>query len=149
MKIAFFAGPNGFTFLNNIINYFSNKYDVKVFNAPVNLIIQGSPILKDVFDLMKWSDISWFEWCEPPLYYASQFPKVCYNVVRLHRYEAYTHQPNFVNWNNVDVLIFVSHFPKEVFFKRFEIPSTIKTHIIPNAINLSDFNVDLKEKKRL
>src|SRR3972149_7640324 len=58
---------------------------------------------------MRWSDISWFEWCTNLAVIGSRAPKVCKNIIRLHRYEAYQQWPQQVNWSNVDTLITVGN----------------------------------------
>lgn len=146
MRIAFFAGPNGFKFLENIIDYFSRKEEVRVFKTSTERILQGSAA-QEVFSLMQWSDVSWFEWCEPPLTYASQFPKVCKVIVRLHRYEAYTFLPQMVDWDKIDVLVFVSSYLRKLFEKRFCISPRVKKVVVSNAVSLSELNVDVSNKQ--
>jgi hypothetical protein len=58
---------------------------------------------------MQWSDISWFEWCTELARIGTNLPKVCRNIIRLHRYEAHLSWPQTINWSNVDTLITVGN----------------------------------------
>ena len=80
-KIAFFCGVKGdVKFLTDIYNFTQHRFPVKFFEGQSE---------NEMFELMKWSDISWFEWCTNIAVEASRLPKVCTNIVRLHRFEAY------------------------------------------------------------
>jgi len=90
---------------------------------------------------MKWSDISWFEWCTNLAVIGSKQPKICKNIVRLHRYEAYEPWVRQVNWNAVDVLLTVGNsFVTDALLR--EVPNldsqTSLVHI-PNGVNLEKF----------
>ena len=99
-KLAFFCGADGTTFLKDILDFTAKRFDVRFFEGRT---------YGDMYELMKWSDISWFEWCTDLAMNASKMPKVCRNIIRLHRYEAYLDCPKEVNWENVDVLITVGN----------------------------------------
>jgi len=131
-KIAFFCGADGTTFLEDILDFTRQRFHVRFFNGKT---------YNEVYDLMKWSDISWFEWCTEIAVKASQMPKVCKNIVRLHRYEAFTHWPMEVNWENIDTLITVGN---EFVCNRLKrkIPGIeFKTRMVEifNGINLEKF----------
>jgi len=87
-KIAFFCGGDGMTFLHEIIEFTKRRFEVRVFEGQTQ---------DELFEMMRWSDISWFEWCTNLAVAASTRPKVCKNIVRLHRYEAYERWPGQVN----------------------------------------------------
>jgi tetratricopeptide (TPR) repeat protein len=99
-KLAFFCGGDGPTFLKDILEFAGQRFQVRFFNGKT---------YGDMYELMKWSDISWFEWCTELATNASKMPKVCRNIIRLHRYEAYLDYPQEVNWDNIDVLITVGN----------------------------------------
>ncbi|MHC5083175.1 MAG: glycosyltransferase [Planctomycetota bacterium] len=99
-KIAFFCGGDGPTFLNDIIDYVRQRHPVRYFEGKTT---------QDVHDLMQWSDISWFEWCTDLARIGTNLPKVCTNIIRLHRYEAYMPWPESINWQHVDQLITVGN----------------------------------------
>ncbi len=131
-KIAFFCGGDGVKFLNEIIEFTKQRFQVQVFQDHTE---------EQLYELMKWSDISWFEWCTDLAVIASRLPKVCKNIVRLHRYEAYEPWPQQVNWENVDVLVNVGNsFVKDALISR--VPNlTNQTSIvtIPNGVNLEKY----------
>ncbi|MBU1626270.1 glycosyltransferase, partial [bacterium] len=95
---------------------------------------------REMFKIMEWSDVSFFEWCDELLIEASKLRKVCKVVCRLHSYEAYTNLPNRVNWKNVDDLIFVAPHVKEI--TKLKLPwleDMVKTHIIYNGVDLDRY----------
>jgi glycosyltransferase involved in cell wall biosynthesis len=91
--------------------------------------------------LMKWSDISWFEWCTNIAVEASRLPKVCRNIIRLHRFEAYGEWPSLVQWENIDSLITVGNsFVENALLKQIpNIRNRTQLITIPNGVNLDKF----------
>ena len=131
-KIAFFCGGDGMTFLKEIAEFVKTRFVVRFF--------EGSDV-HQMAELMRWSDISWFEWCTGLAVAGSQQPKVCKNIVRLHRYEAYQKWPQQVNWANVDLLITVGNsFTKETLINKVpDIETQTSMVVIPNGVNLERF----------
>jgi glycosyltransferase involved in cell wall biosynthesis len=128
-KIAFFVGSDGPTFLNDILAYARQRYEVRVFEGTTG---------RQVHDLMQWSDISWFEWCTDLARIGTGLPKVCRTIVRLHRYEAYLSWPKEICWENVDMLITVGN---EWVLKAMDawvgnIHALVPIVRIPNGVNL-------------
>ena len=129
-KIAFFCGLKGDTkFLTDICTFTEKRYPVKFF--------EGDNI-NQMYELMEWSDISWFEWCTNIAVEASKLPKVCKNIVRLHRFEAYGDWPVQVQWQNIDTLITVGNsFVKEILLQKVpDINKKTRLVTIPNGVNL-------------
>jgi glycosyltransferase involved in cell wall biosynthesis len=132
-KIAFFCGVRGDTnFLTDIYEYTRYRYLVQL------------PEVKEIdqmYEVMKTSDISWFEWCTSMVVEASKLPKVCKNVVRLHRFEAYSAWPTQVKWENIDVLITVGNsFVKDALLAQVpDIENRTSLVMIPNGVNLDEF----------
>jgi len=128
-RIAFFCGADGSTFLDPVRNYLKNRFEIRIFTGRTE---------QELYDLMRWSDISWFEWCTDLAVIGSNGPKVCETVIRLHRYEAYTELPSRVNWRNVDVLITVGNsFVQQALLNTvgpISPPTSIVT--IPNGVDL-------------
>ncbi|HGE72565.1 TPA: tetratricopeptide repeat protein [Candidatus Poribacteria bacterium] len=136
-RIAFFCGAND-TFLNDIIDHLSTKYEVARFRGET---------VQDMHNLMKWSDISWFEWCDNLIVHASKLPKVCKVLCRLHSYEAFTDLIRLVNWENVDDLIFVAPHIKNIVINQVpNLDKSVNTHVIPNGVDLNKYT--LKERKK-
>lgn len=131
-KIAFFCGGDGMTFLREIIEFTKRRFEVRVFEGQTQ---------DELFELMRWSDISWFEWCTNLAVAASARPKVCKNIVRLHRYEAYERWPGQVNWSNIDVLVTVGNAVTLETLKGQvpDIESRTSVVTVPNGINLKRF----------
>jgi hypothetical protein len=131
-KIAFFCGADGMTFLNEIVDFAKQRFETRVFEGRTK---------EELYELMQWSDISWFEWCTDLAVIASNLPKVCKNIVRLHRYEAYLHWPQQINWQNIDMLITVGNsFVKDALLKQVpNIENVTRLISIPNGVNLEKF----------
>jgi glycosyltransferase involved in cell wall biosynthesis len=132
-KVAFFCGLTGDTkFLNDIYEFIERRFDVRFF--------EGQDV-NQMYELMKWSDISWFEWCTNIAVEASRLPKVCRNIVRLHRFEAYGEWPGRVQWENIDSLIIVGNsFVEEALLKQVpNIRNRTQLITIPNGVNLDKF----------
>jgi hypothetical protein len=131
-KVAFFCGGDGMTFLDEILEFTKQRFEVRLFEGRTN---------EELYELMKWSDISWFEWCTNLAVIGSKQPKVCKNIIRLHRYEAYEQWPQLVNWTNIDTLVTVGNsFVKDALLRRApHIESQIPITIVPNGVNLEKF----------
>ena len=138
-KLAFFCGGDGMQFLDDIIEFLQQRFDVRVFEGQTQ---------EELYELMKWSDISWFEWCTNLAVIGSKQPKTCKNIIRLHRYEAYEPWVRQVNWNMIDVLLTVGNsFVKDALLR--EVPyiesQTSMIHI-PNGVNLEKFPLIYRQR---
>ena len=132
-KIAFFCGLRGdVKFLTDIYEFANGRFPVRFF--------EGQSV-EQMYELMKWSDISWFEWCTDMVVEASKVAKVCKNIVRLHRFEAYQNWPSNVQWENIDTLITVGNsFVKKALLKQVpDIESRTHCVSVPNGVNLDRF----------
>jgi Flp pilus assembly protein TadD len=136
-KIAFFCGPDD-KFLNDIISHLSPRYEIKRFN--------GSTI-QELQDLMKWSDVSWFEWCNNLIIHASKMPKICKTICRLHGYEAFTDMIRQVNWKNVDDLIFVAPHIKDIVINQLpNLEQDVNISIIFNGVDTKKYSFKDRQK---
>ncbi len=131
-KLAFFCGGDGAGFLDEIVEFARQRFEVRLFDGRTE---------EELCDLMKWSDISWFEWCTNLAAIGSRQPKVCKNIIRLHRYEAYEQWPRQVNWGNIDLLVTVGNsFVREALLDGVpHLESTTSMVSIPNGVNLEKF----------
>jgi tetratricopeptide (TPR) repeat protein len=131
-KIAFFCGGDGMGFLNEIIKFAEQRFQVHVFEEQTE---------EELYELMKWSDISWFEWCTNLAVIGSKQPKVCKNIVRLHRYEAYAQWPEQMNWANIDILVTVGNsFVKDALIHTVpNLESQTSVVTIPGGVDLEKF----------
>jgi glycosyltransferase involved in cell wall biosynthesis len=132
-KLAFFCGGDGMTFLDEIVEFAAPRFEVRLFEGRTE---------QEMRELMEWSDISWFEWCTNLAVIGSRQPKVCKNIIRLHRYEAYEPWPRQVNWANIDILVMVGNsFVKEALLDKVShLESTTSLITIPNGVNLEKFH---------
>lgn len=138
-KIAFFVGADGGTFLDHICEFLKDRFEIQIFDGTTE---------QQLYELMEWSDISWFEWCTDLAVIGSNGPKVCENIIRLHRYEAYMDHPARVNWQNVDVLMTVgnSYVRQALLSVVPQIESSTSIVTIPNGVDLE--KIKLIERQR-
>lgn len=133
-KIAFFCGLKGdVKFLKDIYAFTEHRFPVRFFD--------GNNV-EQMYELMKWSDISWFEWCTNIAVDASKLPKVCKNIVRLHRFEVHDGDwPARVQWENIDTLITVgtSYVEDALLAQVPDITSRTCVVNIRNGVNLDTF----------
>jgi len=132
-KLAFFCGGDGMQFLDDIVEFARQRFEVRLFEGRTE---------QELDELMKWSDISWFEWCTNLAVVGSRRPKVCKNVIRLHRYEAYEPWVQQVSWANIDILVTVGNsFVKEALLSRVPyLESQTSLIHVPNGVNLEKFS---------
>jgi tetratricopeptide (TPR) repeat protein len=142
-RIAFFCGADGMNFVQDIIEFTKKRFNVRVFDGKTE---------DELYELMQWSDISWFEWCTNLAAIGSNKPKVCKMIVRLHRYEAYSNWPSQVKWQNVDTLITVGN-PMVTQTLTARVPGIMEMTnavSIPNGVNLEKFRfVDRRKGKNI
>ncbi|MHC4365030.1 MAG: glycosyltransferase [Planctomycetota bacterium] len=132
-KIAFFCGLRGdVKFLTDVYEFTRRRFPVRFFEGEDT---------DQMDELMIWSDICWFEWCTDMAVEGSKLPKICKNIVRLHRFEAYHNWPRQINWENIDKLVTVGNsFVKDALLN--QVPDIERqTHVvtIPNGVNLDRF----------
>ncbi|MDA7026714.1 glycosyltransferase [Bacillus sp. CLL-7-23] len=138
-KIVFFVKPNLDTFLNPILEYFSNSY------RTMKLVITD---LKQIDDGMKWADICWFEWCDNLLIYGSKLPLAEKKtmICKLHSYEAFTSYIYHVQWKCVDKLIFDGEHIKEYVLGQVKSLQEEQTITIANGVDLDQYTFKQREK---
>jgi glycosyltransferase involved in cell wall biosynthesis len=118
------ANQETWGFFNEIFESLRKEYDVDVFaRREWKLPVFHSRINQALFryDLQKYlsnHDVVFFEWASDLLAAASQMPKACGVVARLHRYEMYQWVDK-IRWQNVDKIILVSHAKKQEFIRKF------------------------------
>ncbi len=133
-KLAIFSSGNN-TFLIPITDYLSDKYEIKWFTGGT---------IQDMHNLMAWSDISWFEWCDNLLATALTLPKVCRIICRLHSYEAFEPIIQQLDWTKVDDLVFVAPHIRDIV--RGRVAKLPQTTIIYNGVDLNKYQFVDKEK---
>ena len=94
---------------------------------------------------MDWADVTWFEWCDQILIQSSRNLKKTSRVInRIHSYEIFTNFPAQVNWQFIDIAMFVAPHIERLFHEMF--PTIVKTKVIPNGVNLEQF--EFKERSK-
>lgn len=88
----------------------------------------------------KWADVVWIEWANHMALAASYINKKNKKLfVRLHRIEAFTDYPLYINWENVDKIVFVSHFMRKVLEDRGVELNKEKSQVIYNGVDIEKF----------
>jgi len=139
-KVAFFCGLTGdVKFLNDIYTFIEQRFQVRFVE---------SRDIKQIYEAMKWSDISWFEWCTDLVVEASKLPKVCKSIVRLHAFEAYGNWPASVHWENIDKLILVGNpYVKQALLRQVPaLEARTEVVTIPNGVNLQRIKFTARPK---
>ena len=138
-RLAVFCENDDRKFLHDILDHLSRRFIVREYAG-------GGE--NEIFELLQWSDLAFFEWCGPIMMTASMMPKVTKIVCRLHRYEAFRPWPAKVNWSNVDALITLGnpYVIGALKAKAGDIEGKTRLVTIPNAVNLSAFA--FKERER-
>ncbi|URZ03851.1 methyltransferase domain-containing protein [Clostridium felsineum] len=139
-KLAFFVKEGLDNFLMDVIAGVSDEYDTK------EIIVTS---YDQINKWMQWADISFFEWCDELVIYASKLKmaKEKKIVCRLHRYEVFTDYPKMVNWDNVDKLIIVTkHLEKLLKIQVPDIDERVHIVTVNNGVNLSKYK--FKERKK-
>ncbi len=133
-KIAFFSSID--SFVGDIIDYLGKSNEVKLFDNT------GKNEMKD---LMEWADISWFEWCDQYLIEATKLEKKSKIVCRLHSYEAFTDFPLQVDWEKVDLLVYVNKSVQEIVASKIKID--VPQVVIHNAVDTKKFKIPTKKNR--
>jgi ADP-heptose:LPS heptosyltransferase len=126
-KIAFFATRNDINNLDEIYASAKTKYSVQVFDS-------GN--LRSVFELMKWSNICWFEGLGELTVLASHLSKSCRSIVRLNENELRSESVGKISWQNVDVLVVDGPKPARENIPGIS-PQTAVISITPNSKRLN------------
>jgi glycosyltransferase involved in cell wall biosynthesis len=135
-------------FFDEIYSELATYHHVSVYNPP-NV---SPPFFKKRFEnylkqrnmrkFLQDHDVVFFEWASSLLVTATQQPKVCGIVTRLHRYELYEYADD-VNWDAVDKIILVSNAKRSEFSERF--PKQVeKIVVVPEGVSVNKFPLRTK-----
>lgn len=142
-KLGILVGEDLWTFFHEIHNDLSAHYDVEVYKRKhYNVPLLHGRLNRWAYrhglqSIMRRSDICFFEWASELLVHASQLPKQCTIVTRLHSFELYEWAPQ-VNWDAVDKVILVSSAMREMFVQQYP-QQAHKTEVIYNGRSLEEF----------
>ena len=115
------------------------EYHLPLLNNRINRYI----LRNDLTEFMKSNDVLFFEWASDLLGMASNMPKTCGIVTRMHRYDLYKWIDD-VNWDTVDRIILVSQAKQQEFVKMLP-QHEHKIVVIPEAISLQRFRMKPKD----
>lgn len=132
-KISFICKDGLEHFLVDLCNEISSYYEISLF------LVRSK---EDIDNAVQYGDILWFEWADDIAVYGSQSPIVRHkkSIVRLHRYEAFTHMPKNINWSNINNLVVVNDGMKDVLAHGLpDLALLNKISVIPNGVNMERF----------
>ena len=140
-KVAFVCGDDNMKFLSEIAEFTKQRFEVHLFESQTE---------EELYELMKWSDITWFEWCTDLAVTGSKQPKVCKNIIRLHCYEACEQWPGQMNSANIDVLVTVGNsFVKDALICKVpDLKTQTSIVTIRNGVNLEKFSLTDRQPGR-
>ena len=131
-NITFLAGDlDNFTFLKPIIKYLKNKG----YNAQeINFKGLSEPSVKEI---IKRSDLIWYEWGNGPVLQMSKLYYLCPSICRIHRYEAYHETVKNINWFNIEKLLLINRAFVDTIQNHWDKNINYKTdiEIIPNPVS--------------
>ena len=133
-KLAFFCDDHGMWSVDETTRFVKERFEVRFLEDRSQGQIQ---------DFMKWSDISWFEWGSDLAVSGSKQPKVCKNIVGLHRNVGHRQWPRRVDWANIDVVVAVGNsFAKDAIAQKVpELQSQTSVAVVPSGVNLERFAI--------
>lgn len=103
------------------------------------------------YEHAQWADVIWFEWCARTILKASNLPKKEGQkwIVRLHGYEVYSPvRIQKIQWDKVDVLVFVCEHVQTHFNELYYIPDTVQQVVIPNGIDIKQWTYMDRSKSK-
>jgi len=157
-KIAFFCALDGEKkSFRDIYEFAKQRFPVQFFESrsaderPNEIALGPRSAGTQMYELMKWSDISWFEGCTDMVVEASKQPKVCKIIARPHEFEAEDNWVGQVQWENIDIMMVGSSFVKEALRRCVpDFDKRTRLVTIPNGIDLDTFKfIDRRRGKNL
>ncbi|MFZ5975450.1 MAG: glycosyltransferase [Bacillota bacterium] len=132
IKVAFFVKQGLDEFIGAVIDALNGWFETK------KIVVAEQ---KQIDAGMEWADVCWFEWCDELVIYASRHVRAVEKkiICRLHSYEAFTDYPGQVNWEMVDLLVFVAGHIRDIVTDKNRIDPK-KTIVVPNAIDTEEFS---------
>lgn len=143
-KLGVFVGERGlWTFFREIYedlsaHYRTNVFVPKEYHLPVlSGRINRWAYSNGIRNILKTSDVCFFEWASELLQVATQMPKYSPIIARLHSFEL-AEWADRINWDHVDKIIFVSEAMRKRFLAQYPAQSP-KTVVVHNSISVSRF----------
>lgn len=107
--------------------------------------IRGETFDASLFkELIDWADVIFVEWCEwAAVWLSSYLPTAKRLIIRLHSYEAYSPIPHFINWANVNAVVFVADHIRQFLHAQIgERLAQTEQVVIDNIRDLSAFRAE-------
>jgi glycosyltransferase involved in cell wall biosynthesis/MoaA/NifB/PqqE/SkfB family radical SAM enzyme len=138
LKIAILPHKNNVSFMGELLARMRASHDVEIVNADDKEGIDRA---------LMTADLCWIEWATDFAVRVTQRPRRCRTILRLHSFEAFVASVQRIHWENVDDLVFVSPYIREVLKDQVrDIETRVRTHVVPNCVDLDMFY--FKDKPR-
>lgn len=141
-RIAFFCGADGQSLPGEIAEFIKQRFETQFFKGQTE---------EEIYELMKNSDIAWFEWCAEAAE-VLRLPKVCKNIVSIDCLESHHDQLSRLQWENVDALITIGNSSvRDTMLEQVpDIENRTRLVTVPSAVNLDKFKfIDRRRGKNL
>lgn len=142
-RLGVLVGEDNWSFFGDIYTDLTACYQTQVFRKKTYRV----PLLRgrlnrwvyhqSLTSIMRSSEVCFFEWASELLMHASQLPKRCRIVTRLHSFELYAWAPR-IDWSAVDKVILVSRAMQRSFNDLYPDHAN-KTLVINNGVSLKLF----------
>ena len=142
-KLGLLVGEDNWQFVDEIcadlsVHFCISKFNWNRFRAPVlNERINQWSIQRRLRWMLRTNGVCFFEWASGLLAVASNLPKHCPIVTRLHSFELYEWAPR-INWKSVDKVILVSQNMRRLFSEKYPDQAN-KTVVIYNGVRTDKF----------
>lgn len=166
LKVALIVTEGADNFTDDLVEKLSEHFWIRKFIIPkmssrfytlLNKLLERK-IIKPLFykslirilptnlkKAVSWAEVIWVEWFSDLAVVTSYLKKKDKKLfIRLHRFEAFTEYPFLINWDNVDGVVFVSNFMREILKVRGVDLGKVRTEVIYNGVDINK----LKFKKR-
>lgn len=134
VRVGVVCSPGLDNFISDIVVALEKTYDVRTYYGN---------IMEELEDVIKWSDILWIEWANELCIHITNNVKELLEgkkvIVRLHSYEALSGFCQQINWEVIDVCVFVASHIKDIADTQVKLPSNVRIAIIPNGVDLEKF----------
>ncbi len=138
-KVAILCEFPSAAFLGDIRAYLEARFETRYIEPTSR---------EEMAETLRWADVAWLEWCTEQAVIASELPKTCRLVLRLHRFEAFTPFVERVRWEAIDRLVLVGN-PAVLAQLRRRVPDIdTRTQVvpIPNGVDLDRFPAVERER---
>lgn len=144
MRVAVIT-PNWW-FFHDIFEELKQKYHVRAYRDKLTRLFNISYRMgrlaqkMEIFDLMRWSDLTFFDWASNLFQMGTRLPKLCKVLVRVHSYELYDKELlGRIDWSKVNKIITVSEMMKRNLVTLYP-ECTQKVVVISNYVDVHKFS---------